>query len=89
MTSRHYSSDAKEMNILIAVHCFNIGVKLGVFNIACSFNSFEQCSNIHTKFFLNHKKEIIEYTKINENIPLKISNGRNFKLLAVIIFNTS
>ena len=34
MTSRHYSSDAKEMNILIAVHCFKIGVKLGVVNIA-------------------------------------------------------
>ena len=29
MTSRHYSSDAKEMNILIVVHCFKIGVKLG------------------------------------------------------------
>ena len=50
MTSRHYSSDAEEANILIVVHCFKIGVKLGVFNIAiygktvrCSFNSFEQC----------------------------------------------
>ena len=61
MTSRHYSSDAKEVNILIVVDCtydcFKIGVKLGVFNIAiygktirCSFNSFEQCiySILHT-----------------------------------------
>ena len=50
MTSRHYSSDAKEVNILIAVRCFKMVVKLGVFKIAicgkkvrCSFNSFEQC----------------------------------------------
>ena len=50
MTLRHYSSDAKEVNILIVVDCFKIGVKLGVFNIAiygitvrCFFNSFEQC----------------------------------------------
>ena len=28
MTSRHYSSDAKEVNILIVVDCFKIGVKL-------------------------------------------------------------
>ena len=54
MTSRHYSSDAKEVNILIVVHCFKIGVKLGVFNIViygktvrCSFNSFEQCIYMH------------------------------------------
>ena len=50
MTSRHYPSDAKEVNILIVVDCFKIGVRLEVFNIAiygkavrCSFNSFEQC----------------------------------------------
>ena len=50
MTSRHYSSDAKEVNILMVVDCFKIGGILGVFNIAiygktvrCSFNSFEQC----------------------------------------------
>ena len=29
MTSRHYSSDAKEVNILIVDDCFKIGVKLG------------------------------------------------------------
>ena len=28
-TLRHYSSDAKEVNILIVVDCFKIGVKLG------------------------------------------------------------
>ena len=51
MTSRHYSSDAKEVNILIVVGCFlKLGLNFGVFNIAiygktvrCSFNSFEQC----------------------------------------------
>ena len=50
MTTRHYISDAKEVNILIEVGCFKIVVKLGVFNIAIygktvrrSFNSFEQC----------------------------------------------
>ena len=50
MTSRHYSSDANEVNIIIVVDCFKIGVKLGMFNIAingktvrCTFNSFEQC----------------------------------------------
>ena len=54
MTSRHYSGDAKEVNILIVVHCFKIGIKLGVFNIAiygktvrCSLNSFEQCTMRH------------------------------------------
>ena len=51
MTSRHYSSDTKEVSILIVVDCFKSGVKLGVFNIAIygktvrrSFNSFEQCT---------------------------------------------
>ena len=29
VTSRYYSSDAKEVNILIVVRCFKIGVKLG------------------------------------------------------------
>ena len=29
LTSRHYSSDAKEVNILIVVDCFKIGVKVG------------------------------------------------------------
>ena len=50
MTSRHYPSDAKEVNILIVVDCFKIGVRLGVFKnaiygkaVRCSFNSFEQC----------------------------------------------
>ena len=50
MTSRNYSSDAKEVNILIVVRCFKIEVKLGgVKNcdiwekVRCSFNSFEQC----------------------------------------------
>ena len=53
MTSRHYSSDAKEVSIVIVVDFFKIGVKLGVFNIAiygktirCSINYFEQCINI-------------------------------------------
>ena len=51
MTLRHYSSDAKEVNILIVVDFSKIGVKLGGgggVNIAiygktvrCSFNSFE------------------------------------------------
>ena len=50
MTSRDYSSDAKEVNILIVVDCLKSGLNLGVFNIAiygktvrCCFNSFEQC----------------------------------------------
>ena len=34
VASRHYSSDAKEANILIVVRCFKIVVKLGVINIA-------------------------------------------------------
>ena len=57
MTSRHYSSDAKEVNNLIVVDCFKIGNKLGVVNIAiygkairCSFNSFEQCSKVVVLF---------------------------------------
>ena len=50
MTSRQFSSDAKEVDILIVVDCFKIVVNFGVFNIAiygktvkCSFNYFEQC----------------------------------------------
>ena len=57
MTSRHYSSDAKEVNILIVVHCFKIGLNLAVSNVAiygktvrCSFNSFEQCIQKLTKY---------------------------------------
>ena len=29
VNSRHHSIDAKEVNILIVVNCFKIGVKLG------------------------------------------------------------
>ena len=51
MTSRHYSSDAKEVNILVVVDCFKTGLNLGdltyiaIFGktVRCSFNSFEQC----------------------------------------------
>ena len=64
MTSRHYSSDAKEVNILIVVDCTKTGVKLGgcltlrysqIYGktVKCSFNSFEQCIYFVFDIFLS------------------------------------
>ena len=90
MTSRDYSSDAKEVNILIVVDCLKIGVKLGVFTIAaygktvrCSFNSFGQCIRKHQINLPSSSNFLPKMVPLTGTVPLTYFMGYSESILCI------